>query len=87
MQKFSKQYDPSEHLTAISEDVECQNVIRSLEAKTYSISYVIDELWPRLGLLPIDPANPVTAAVAEYFLNELILKDTGSTSLESLELG
>jgi hypothetical protein len=41
-------------------------------------------LWPKLGFLPIDPENPGVALVAEFMLNELILKN--SESLEKLNL-
>lgn len=42
------------------------------------------DLWPKLGFLPIDPENPGVALVAEFMLNELILKN--SESLEKLNL-
>jgi hypothetical protein len=32
------------------------------------------DLWPKLGFLPIDPENPGVALIAEFMLNELILK-------------
>jgi hypothetical protein len=41
-------------------------------------------LWPKLGFLPIDPNNPGVALIAEFMLNELILKN--SDSLEKLDL-
>jgi hypothetical protein len=41
-------------------------------------------LWPKLGFLPIDPENPGVALIAEYILNELILKN--SDSLNKLNL-
>ncbi len=41
-------------------------------------------MWPKLGFLPIDPENPGVALVAEFMLNELILKN--SESLEKLNL-
>jgi hypothetical protein len=48
------------------------------------LSYIIDDLWPKLGFLPIDPENPGVALIAEFMLNELILKN--SESLEELNL-
>ena len=44
----------------------------------------MDELWPKLGFLPVDPNNEGFALVAEFMLNELILKY--SESLEKLNL-
>jgi hypothetical protein len=44
----------------------------------------LKDLWPKLGFLPIDPENPGVALVAEFMLNELILKN--SESLEKLNL-
>lgn len=41
-------------------------------------------MWPKLGFLPIDPENPGVALVAEFMLNELILKN--SESIEKLNL-
>lgn len=41
-------------------------------------------MWPKLGFLPIDPENPGVALVAEFMLNELILKN--SESLDELNL-
>jgi hypothetical protein len=48
------------------------------------LSYIINDLWPKLGFLPIDPENPGVALIAEFMLNELILKN--SDSLEELNL-
>ena len=42
------------------------------------------DLWPKLGFLPIEPENPGVALVAEFMLNELILKN--SDSLDKLNL-
>ena len=42
------------------------------------------DLWPKLGFLPIDPENPGVALIAEFMLNELILKN--SESLQKLSL-
>ena len=48
------------------------------------LSYILKDLWPKLGFLPIDPENPGVALVAEFMLNELILKN--SDSLDKLNL-
>jgi len=48
---------------------------------------VVKDLWKKLGFLPIDPNNPGTALIAEYFLNEIVFKNPESTDLENLELG
>ena len=48
------------------------------------LSYIINDLWPKLVFLPIDPENPGVALIAEFMLNELILKN--SESLEELNL-
>lgn len=48
------------------------------------MKYILTNLWPKLGFLPIDPENPGVALVAEFMLNELILKN--SESLEELNL-
>jgi len=47
----------------------------------------VKDLWKKLGFLPIDPNNPGTALIAEYFLNEIVFKNPESTDLENLELG
>ena len=52
-----------------------------------NISYLINDLWPKLGFLPIDETNPGTALIAEYFLNELVIKDAETIDLENLDLG
>ena len=44
----------------------------------------MDDLWPKLGFLPVDPNNEGFALVAEFMLNELILKY--SESLDKLNL-
>lgn len=49
-----------------------------------NLKYILTDLWPKLGFLPIDPENPGVALVAEFMLNELILKN--SESLEELNL-
>ena len=48
------------------------------------LSYILKDLWPKLGFLPIDHENPGVALEAEFMLNELILKN--SESLEKLNL-
>jgi hypothetical protein len=49
-----------------------------------NIDYISNELWPKLGFLPIDPENPALALIAEYMLNELIFKN--SNDFEELNL-
>lgn len=44
----------------------------------------MEDLWPRIGFLPIDPENPGLVLIAEFMLNELILKY--SESLDKLNL-
>jgi len=48
------------------------------------LAYIITDLWPKLGFLPIDQENPGVALIAEFMLNELILKN--SDSLDNLNL-
>ena len=48
------------------------------------LSYILEDLWPRIGFLPIDPENPGLVLIAEFMLNELILKY--SESLDKLNL-
>ena len=83
---FSKQFDPSDHITKISENQEYCTALRSLSNQKRNMNYVMNELWPKLGFLPVDARNPTTSLIGEYFLNELILKDPASHSLEQLEL-
>lgn len=49
-----------------------------------TLDFILNDLWPKLGFLPIDPENPGVALIAEFMLNELILKN--SDSLEKLDL-
>jgi len=64
-----------------------KNVLNEITGIKQNISSVLNDLWPKLGFLPIDKTNPGTALIAEFFLNEMIFKDPGSTDLENLELG
>jgi len=41
-----------------------------------SLEYVENELWPKIGFLPFDSENPSIILVAEFFLIELILKNS-----------
>ena len=41
-----------------------------------NLEYVENELWPKIGFLPFDPENPSIILVAEFFLIELILKNS-----------
>ena len=63
-----------------------KEVLKGIPAMKQNIAYVVNDLWPKLGFLPIDETNPGTALIAEYFLNELVIRDPESTDLESLEL-
>merc|ERR1712226_952948 len=58
--------------------------IHSAPDSNVPLSYITNDLWPKLGFLPIDPENPGVALIAEFMLNELVLKN--SESLESLNL-
>jgi len=68
----------------IANDGERREFIHSAPEKPVPLSYIINDLWPKLGFLPIDPKNPGVALIAEFMLNELILKN--SESLEQLYL-
>jgi hypothetical protein len=50
-----------------------------------NLEYVENELWPKIGFLPFNPENPSIILVAEFFLIELILKN--SKDFNSLTLG
>jgi len=41
-----------------------------------NLEYVENELWPKIGFLPFNPENPSIILVAEFFLIELILKNS-----------
>ena len=58
--------------------------IHSAPNEPVTLQFILKDLWPKLGFLPIDPENPGVALVAEFMLNELILKN--SESLEELDL-
>ena len=49
--------------------------------KIVTLSYIIKELWPKLGL---DKDNSLKA---EFMLNELVFKNSESISLDELDLG
>ena len=59
-----------------------QFIISSPDSCT--LEYIYNDLWPKLGFLPVDPENPGITLIAEFMLNELILKH--SESLENLNL-
>ena len=82
--EFSQQFDPTETLLIIANDIERRQVIHSAPDDPVPLSYITQDLWPKLGFLPIDPENPGVALIAEFMLNELILKN--SDSLEELNL-
>lgn len=68
----------------IANDPERRQVIHSAPDTNVHLSTIIWDLWPKLGFLPIDQENPGVALIAEFMLNELILKN--SESLEELNL-
>ena len=68
----------------IANDAVRREVIHTAPDIPVPLSYIINDLWPKLGFLPIDPENPGVALIAEFMLNELILKN--SESLEELNL-
>lgn len=82
--EFSQQFDPTETLMIIANDPERRDFINSAPDTLVPLSYITTDLWPKLGFLPIDPENPGVALIAEFMLNELILKN--SDSLEKLNL-
>jgi len=82
--EFSQQFDPTETLMIIAEDQERREFIHNSPDTLVPLSYITDDLWPKLGFLPIDPENQVIALIAEYMLNEIILKN--SDSLDKLNL-
>ena len=68
----------------IANDPERREFIHSAPEELVPLDYILTDLWPKLGFLPIDPNNPGVALIAEFMLNELILKN--SDSLEKLDL-
>ena len=70
--EFSQQFDPTETLMIIAEDPERREFIHNAPDTLVPLSYIIDDLWPKLGFLPLDPENQVIALIAEYMLNEII---------------
>ena len=68
----------------IANDPQRREHIHSAPDTPVPLAYITNDLWPKLGFLPIDPENPGVALIAEFMLNELILKN--STSLDKLNL-
>ena len=68
----------------IANDPIRREFIHSAPETNVPLSYITLDLWPKLGFLPIDPENPGVALIAEFMLNELVLKN--SDTLESLNL-
>ena len=66
----------------IANDPEKRQVIHSAPDEPVQLQYIIHELWPKLGF--IDPENPGVILIAEFMLNELILKN--SDTLQQLNL-
>jgi hypothetical protein len=80
--EFSQEFDPTETLMIIASDPEKRNLIQSAPDSPVSLKYIVEDLWPALGF--IDPENPGVILIAEFMLNELILKN--SDSLDKLNL-
>jgi len=68
----------------IANDPIRREFIHSAPDEAVPLSYITTDLWPKLGFLPIDAENPGVALIAEFMLNELILKN--SDSLDQLNL-
>lgn len=68
----------------IASDEQKRAWIHNAPNEPVNLKYILTDLWPKLGFLPIDPENPGVALVAEFMLNELILKN--SESLDELDL-
>ena len=68
----------------IANDPIRREFIHTAPEENVPLDYIINDLWPKLGFLPIDAENPGVALIAEFMLNELILKN--SDSLTSLNL-
>lgn len=82
--RFNQDFDPTETLMAIAKDGERIEAILNAPDALVPLSYILEDLWPRIGFLPIDPENPGLVLIAEFMLNELILKY--SESLDKLNL-
>ena len=59
----------------IAHDPVRRDHIHSAPDTLVPLSYIINDLWPKLGFLPIEPESPGVALIAEFMLNELILKN------------
>lgn len=82
--EFSQSFDPTETLLIIANDPERREFIHGALEELVPLNYILTDLWPKLGFLPIDQNNPGVALIAEFMLNELILKN--SESLDKLDL-
>ena len=80
--EFSQEFDPTETLMIIASDMEKRQLIHETPDAPVSLQFIIEELWPKLGF--IDPENPGVILIAEFMLNELILKN--SENLNQLNL-
>jgi hypothetical protein len=74
--EFSQEFDPTETLMIIASDPDKRQLIHEAPDTPVTLSYIIDDLWPKLGF--IDPENPGVILIAEFMLNELILKNSDS---------
>lgn len=80
--EFSQEFDPTETLMIIANDPEKRQFIEQTPDQDVPLDYIIQDLWPKLGF--IDPENPGVILIAEFMLNELILKN--SETLDKLNL-
>lgn len=80
---FSQQFDPSEILIEIANNPVQRKFIQDAP-DLVSLDFILNVLWPQLDLLPLDPENPGIALIAEFMLNELLLKNSDSLQLLNL---
>jgi len=62
--EFSQSFNPTETLMLIANDPKRRIHIEKAPEKLVPISYIINDLWPKLGFLPIDPENPGIGMIA-----------------------
>ena len=69
--QFSRSFDSDLYLKVINTHKN-REILRNIQDGQKNITYIIEDLWPKLGFLPVDANNPDTALIAEYFLNALV---------------
>lgn len=84
--QFSQEFDPTDTLMQIAEDPDRIKAIFEAPDEPVPLSYIVNDLWPKIGFLP--PPNmtesqdelvmPGFELIAEFMLNELILKYSDS---------